>query len=1726
MKRTGIRLIVALLILVMCFSVLPTVSFAWKNLTHVNSADLILLELRRSAFQHYGMARVTVYAPYENGTGYSYQIPLEFQEALFLYPDAFRAGSMGPDFYPDMLTGQGFIHPYDSANSIGSGEWIKILCDSVNNLPKDSKERREALAFTLGFMLHFCGDMFGHDFINSFAGGTYPSLTDVEYTNSKDANLNIILSHMSEETYMDSLVNWQFYHDDDYIDIAAPLRFVADTLVLDGNINNGAAEIFEKYGSVPAQYEVLVNLRTKLYKKANEWRPSTEVLTAAAVKYLDAWIKDLDAATYALVKCFDNMANKMVTVKKPDTVGIVYDELNAWVDEYGKYITPVPDIVVDGLSIPTDWIDDILDKITEAIGLSEFVKDAKAWMKEQLLEIALTAIGATGLNDALRAYTDRMEKPQVQLDHSDNPFKPAENNFSEFKEYMDRYAEEQKKLDNLDVSDLFNGTDGGALNELLDSDLEAFYNTMVMFKLILMGPDNFSQFINDLSDVSQNVYQNNTANLSATSLELKIRTNNSDGAGTDDNIYAVVYKVENGNKKRLIKKLLDISNYDDFEREDNDTYTVELTEAVRLDQLEISIEQEKTATTGNAWDCAEVVITPMHAGVKLMDGIGVGGNAFMDSNKTWDLNFQKELQMRSTEKPGWTVTGVSLYIKTKENPDVILDGYGTDADVYLDVYDGNSKKISYLLNKPGNDFENNKDDTYYVPLNYYDSSAGTYKAIPLSNLRLDLRHKNLTAISDKWTPEQIKVTLYHGEIDLTKPMSFNGKTLNDSSMTLNLKNSIASNYSSSYNNFKPISLSYQTALDDGLASYVNSLDDSRQWENNASILWGDSTVRKNVFFKIFKGFSPEIEYNGAQKTIYQNEAFDLDNIMFLGMWNGVREERRNQIKQMPTVKGTATISFINHENKKTACSVDQSVNGQAISLQNYSNAALVPGVYDVKITYTADSDNPQYADAEQVFEEVLTVKGITATPEITYDEDTFTVQAAGNGTVILYVDGVEVTNPYTFEQTDEEQEFTVTATAQESDKRISDTATAVIIVPALMEVTDPPVLTYYGDTFTVEATGNGTVILYIDGEEVENPYIFEQTYDERQYTVSATAQEEGKAVSDPVSMVVIIPALEVDPPEPEKTATPEIIYDDDTFTVQAAGKGTVILYVDGVEVENPHIFEQSEEEEITYTVTATAQEEGKLISDTATLEVIVPPKNPETPGPQITAIPTITYDEKTFTVQATGNGAVILYVDGEEVENPYIFEQCDEDKTYTVTATAQEEGKLISDTAKKVITVPAKEVEPPTPDKTATPVIMYNEDTFTVQAAGNGTVILYVDGVEVTNPYIFEQGDEDKTNTVTATAQEEGKLISNTATKEITIPAKSPVEPVSYTVTYTDGVYGIVIFPDQTSTAAYGDATPGFMGALSRPGYIFMGWSPAVVPIVTGDATYTAVWEKDSNSGYADIPAIVFPVNVLDITVAFFPVNVLGSENGKVEANCTFAIPGTTVMLTVVPEKGYVSADLTVKCGGSDIKLTENNGKYQFIMPYGAVTVTGSFEAVNPYNDVDTGDWFYDDVLYVTAEGLMNGTGDGNFSPYITTDRAMLVTVLWRLEGSPASDSSVHFDDVADGMWYTDAIEWASANGIVKGYGNGLFGPADQITREQIMAILNRYAAYKKWTDDAVQPKSTQYKCSIWAEKNVGWAEMNGLLDNLGTDISDMTAKASRAELAAYLSRFMKNSMN
>ena len=176
----------------------------------------------------------------------------------------------------------------------------------------------------------------------------------------------------------------------------------------------------------------------------------------------------------------------------------------------------------------------------------------------------------------------------------------------------------------------------------------------------------------------------------------------------------------------------------------------------------------------------------------------------------------------------------------------------------------------------------------------------------------------------------------------------------------------------------------------------------------------------------------------------------------------------------------------------------------------------------------------------------------------------------------------------------------------------------------------------------------------------------------------------------------------------------------------------------------------------------------------------------------------------------------------------------------------------------------------------------------------------------------------------------------------------------------------------------------------------------------------------------------------------------------------------------------------------------------------------------NPFFDVSEDDWFYSDVAYTVENDLMSGITSVSFEPETPTTRAMIVAVLHRLEGSP-NTGVCDFDDVAADAWYAQAVAWAAENNIVSGYGDGLFGPEDLITREQLASILYRYAAYKGLNIDAQADLSVYTDAasiSDWAVNAVRWANAEGLLTGVTDTALAPGSTASRAHTSAILARF------
>lgn len=176
-----------------------------------------------------------------------------------------------------------------------------------------------------------------------------------------------------------------------------------------------------------------------------------------------------------------------------------------------------------------------------------------------------------------------------------------------------------------------------------------------------------------------------------------------------------------------------------------------------------------------------------------------------------------------------------------------------------------------------------------------------------------------------------------------------------------------------------------------------------------------------------------------------------------------------------------------------------------------------------------------------------------------------------------------------------------------------------------------------------------------------------------------------------------------------------------------------------------------------------------------------------------------------------------------------------------------------------------------------------------------------------------------------------------------------------------------------------------------------------------------------------------------------------------------------------------------------------------------------------PFGDVKSGDWFYNDVKYVYDKGMMAGTAADVFAPNATTTRAMIVTILYRLEGSPAVTGTGAFVDVPAGQWYTDAVNWAAANQIVKGTSATTFAPNDSITREQMAAILYRYAQYKGYdvTKKAdLSGYSDNGQVSAYAKDALAWANAAKLINGVTNTTLAPQGNATRAQVSAILHRF------
>lgn len=256
---------------------------------------------------------------------------------------------------------------------------------------------------------------------------------------------------------------------------------------------------------------------------------------------------------------------------------------------------------------------------------------------------------------------------------------------------------------------------------------------------------------------------------------------------------------------------------------------------------------------------------------------------------------------------------------------------------------------------------------------------------------------------------------------------------------------------------------------------------------------------------------------------------------------------------------------------------------------------------------------------------------------------------------------------------------------------------------------------------------------------------------------------------------------------------------------------------------------------------------------------------------------------------------------------------------------------------------------------------------------------------------------------------------------------------------------------------------------------------------------------------------------------------------GEISVSPSRAAKNATVTITVKPDEGYELDELTVTdADGETVELTQKSDtEYTFKMPTSKVTVEVSFVEIEPvpselpFTDVAANAWYHDAVAYVYDNGMMNGVTENTFAPNATTTRGMIVTMLHRLEGEPGVNYLLPFGDVAEGLWYTEAVRWAASEGIVNGVSDTSYAPDNAITREQMAAILYRYAQYKGYDTSVGGMSLAEYtdadQISSYATTAMQWANENGLITGRTDTTLVPQGTATRAEVATILMRFCED---
>ena len=438
------------------------------------------------------------------------------------------------------------------------------------------------------------------------------------------------------------------------------------------------------------------------------------------------------------------------------------------------------------------------------------------------------------------------------------------------------------------------------------------------------------------------------------------------------------------------------------------------------------------------------------------------------------------------------------------------------------------------------------------------------------------------------------------------------------------------------------------------------------------------------------------------------------------------------------------------------------------------------------------------------------------------------------------------------------------------------------------------------------------------------------------------------------------------------------------------------------------------------------------------------------------------------------------------------------------------------------------------PDTVSVTGVTLDKDSLTLTEGNTAQLTATVKPDNATNKNVTWESSNTSVATVDATG-EVTAIGAGTATITVTTEDGNKTATCAVTVTAaTVSVTGVSLDKTElsltvggtealTATVAPDNATDKTVTWTSSNPSVAKVENGVVTALARGTAVITATAVDGSG---ASASCTVTVSSYLPPANPNYRITVEATQGGTVTADPTAAKAGATVTLTPVPHRGYQVGTVAVTDRfGDAVAVTEQaDGTYTFVMPNGQVTVPVTFaEAPLPFPDVTEGDWFYDAVRYAYENGLMDGVGDGQFAPNATTTRAQLVTILYRLAGQPAVSGDLPFTDVEAGTWYTDAVAWAAANGIVNGVSETEFAPGKDITREQLATILFRYAEAKGY-DVSARADLSAYtdadQIQSYAAESVAWAVAEGLIQGFEDNTLRPAGNATRAQIATILMRF------